>query len=52
VEKERTLEFLKKYDYKFYEENHKIVVKLDFAQRVYLDFSDDGKLKITDKLVG
>ena len=52
MEKERTLEFLKKYDYKFSEEDHKIVVKLDFSHHVYLDFSENDKLKITDKLTG
>jgi len=52
MEKEKTIQFLKKYDYKFYEENQKIIVKLDFSQRVYLDFSEDDKLKITDKLIG
>lgn len=52
MEKENALEFLKKYDYKFHEEDQKIVVKLDFSQRVYLDFSEDDKMKITDKLIG
>ncbi|PZU81542.1 MAG: hypothetical protein DI529_15370 [Chryseobacterium sp.] len=52
MEKEKTLEFLNKYNYKFYEENHKIVVKLDFSQRVYLDFSENAKLKVTDRLTG
>lgn len=52
MEKEKTIEFLKKYDYKFHEEDQKIVVKLDFSQRVYLDFSEDDKMKITDKLIG
>lgn len=52
MEKEKTIEFLKKYDYKFHEEDHKIVVKLDFSQRVYLDFSNHDKIKITDKLTG
>lgn len=52
MEKEKTIEFLKKYDYKFQEEDHKIVVKLDFSHLVYLDFSENDKLKITDKLTG
>jgi hypothetical protein len=52
MEKEKILEFLKKYDYKFHEEDQKIVVKLDFSQRVNLDFSEDDKMKITDKLIG
>lgn len=52
MEKEKTLEFFKRYNYKFFEEENKIVVKLDFSQRVYLDFSEDDKLKITDRLIG
>tara|TARA_B100000787_G_scaffold167979_1_gene155835 strand:- start:199 stop:573 length:375 start_codon:yes stop_codon:yes gene_type:complete len=37
---------------KFEKKNNKIIVKLDFAQRIIIDFSDQKKIKITDRLVG
>ncbi|MDG4945859.1 hypothetical protein NMK71_05485 [Weeksellaceae bacterium KMM 9713] len=49
---EKTEQLLNKFDYKFENKNNKIIVKLDFAQRIIIDFSDPEKVKITDRLVG
>ena len=49
---EKTELSLNKFDYKFEKINNKIIVKLDFAQRIIIDFSDPEKIKITDRLVG
>ncbi|PQJ20608.1 hypothetical protein [Tenacibaculum sp. SG-28] len=49
---ENTELLLNKFDYKFEKKNNKIIVKLDFAQRIIIDFSDPKKIKITDRLVG
>jgi len=49
---EKTEQLLNKFDYKFEKKNNKIIVKLDFAQRIIIDFSDQKKIKITDRLVG
>lgn len=52
MEIEKTEKLLNKFDYKFEKKNNKIIVKLDFAQRIIIDFSDQKKIKITDRLVG
>lgn len=49
---EKTEQLLIKFDYKFEKKNNKIIIKLDFAQRIIIDFSDSEKVKITDRLVG
>jgi hypothetical protein len=43
---------LNRYDYKFAVRGQKIEVKLDFAQRVFIDLSNPSKVIITDKLTG
>jgi uncharacterized membrane protein YeaQ/YmgE (transglycosylase-associated protein family) len=43
---------LNKFDYKYERKNSKLIIKLDFAQRVIIDFADPEKIKITDRLVG
>lgn len=49
---EKTEQLLNKFDYEFEKKNNKIIVKLDFAQRIIIDFSDPEKVKITDRLIG
>ena len=52
MEIEKTKQLLNKFDYKFEKKNNQIIVKLDLAQRIIIDFSNPEKIKITDKLVG
>ncbi|SMD42542.1 hypothetical protein SAMN00777080_1102 [Aquiflexum balticum DSM 16537] len=49
---DNTEELLKKFDYTFLRKNDKLIIKLDFSQRIIIDFTDPEKIKITDKLVG
>ncbi|MCG2432143.1 hypothetical protein [Aequorivita xiaoshiensis] len=49
---EKTEQLLNKFDYKFEKKNDQIIVKLDLAQRIIIDFSNPEKIKITDRLVG
>jgi hypothetical protein len=51
MEKEKTLIFLNQYGYKYFEKNNAIVVKLDFAQEVIIEFDEPNKIIIKDKLV-
>lgn len=52
MDKNEIINFLNKYDYKYSVNAENIIVSLDFAQKVTLDFSQPNKLKITDKLTG
>ncbi|MDV7187934.1 hypothetical protein R3X25_11635 [Lutibacter sp. TH_r2] len=49
---DKTEELLKRFDYKFERKNNELIVKMDFSQRMIIDFSDSEKIKIKDKLVG
>ena len=49
---EKTEQLLNKFGYKFEKKNDQIIVKLDLAQRIIIDFSNPEKIKITDRLVG
>jgi hypothetical protein len=49
---DKTEELLKKFDYQFQKRNDRLIIKLDFSQRIIIDFTDPEKIKITDKLVG
>ena len=49
---DKTEELLKKFDFKFERKNNELIVKMDFSQRMIIDFSDSEKIKIKDKLVG
>lgn len=49
---DKTEELLKKFDYTFLRKNDKLIIKLDFSQRIIIDFTDPEKIKITDKLIG
>ncbi|EGV42840.1 hypothetical protein BZARG_3038 [Bizionia argentinensis JUB59] len=49
---DKTEAFLKKFDYNFQRKNNALVIKMDFSQRVTIDFSDAEKIRITYKLVG
>ncbi|WP_299781500.1 hypothetical protein [uncultured Formosa sp.] len=48
----KTEELLKKFDYEFQRKNNVLIVKLNYSQRIIIDFSDSEKIKIKDKLVG
>ena len=52
MEIDKTEELLKKFDYEFQRKNNELIIKMDFAQRIIIDFSDSEKIKIKDKLVG
>jgi hypothetical protein len=43
-------DYLRKFDYDFTENENQIIVKRDFNLKIYIDLSDDGKIKINDKL--
>lgn len=49
---QKTEELLNKFNYNFERKNTTIIIKLDFALRITIDFSDPDKIKITDRLVG
>jgi hypothetical protein len=48
---DKTEELLKRFDYKYQRKNNEITIKLDFSQRIIMDFSDSEKVIIKDKLV-
>jgi VIT1/CCC1 family predicted Fe2+/Mn2+ transporter len=48
---DKTEALLKKYDFNFQRENKELTIKMDFAQRMTIDFSDTEKIIIKDKLV-
>jgi hypothetical protein len=52
MEKEKTLIFLQTYNFNYSVENNSIVVKLNFAQCIIIEFNTDNKIIIKDKLVG
>ena len=43
-------EYLKKFDYDFTENGNQIIVKLDFNLKIYIDLTDENRIKINDKL--
>ena len=49
---EKTEELLKRFDYRFEKKNNELIIKMDFSQRMIIDFSDAEKIIIKDKLVG
>ena len=49
---ERTEKLLKRFEYKFQRKSNELIIKMDFSQRMIIDFSDSEKIKIKDKLVG
>ena len=52
MEKNKILNFLDKFDFNYSNDNQKIVVNLDFAQKVIIELKDGDKIKISDKLTG
>ena len=52
MEKDKILNFLDKFDFNYSNDNQKIVVNLDFAQKVIIELKDGDKIKISDKLTG
>ncbi|MEM6736595.1 MAG: hypothetical protein AAGF85_21890 [Bacteroidota bacterium] len=49
---EKTESLLHKFGYSFSKKNGIIIIKMDFAQRIFMRFSDAGEVIIKDKLVG
>lgn len=43
---------IEKFDYNFERKKNELIVKMNFSQRMIIDFSDSEKIKIKDKLVG
>ena len=52
MEKEKVLNFLNKYNYSYSEKNNSIIVKLELAQQVKIEFDEPNKIIIKDKLIG
>lgn len=52
MENDKILNFLDKFDFNYSNDNQKIVVNLDFAQKVIIELKDGDKIKISDKLTG
>ena len=52
MEREKIINFLEKFDYRYSVKNQIIEVKLDFSQKVMIDLSETTKIKISDELVG
>ncbi|MEM9391539.1 MAG: hypothetical protein AAGA02_13765 [Bacteroidota bacterium] len=49
---EKTEYLLNKFGYSFTKKNNVIQIKMDFAQRLFIRFSESGQIIIKDKLVG
>lgn len=52
MEREKIINFLEKFDYRYSVKNQVIEVKLDFSQKVMINLSETNKIKIYDELVG
>lgn len=52
MEKDKVLKFLDKYNYNYSEKNNSIVVYLELAQQVKIEFNEPNKIVMKDKLVG
>lgn len=52
MEREKIINFLEKFDYRYSVKDQIVEVKLDFSQKVMIDLSETNKIKIYDKLVG
>lgn len=52
MEKEKVLNFLDKSNYSYSEKNNSIIVKLELAQQVKIEFDEPNKIIIKDKLIG
>lgn len=52
MEREKIINFLEKFDYRYSVKNQVIEVKLDFSQKVMIDLSETTKIKISEELVG
>lgn len=52
MNRDKILNALDKYDYKYIHQNEIIIVKLDYAQQIIIDLKNPDKVIIKDKLVG
>lgn len=49
---QKTEALLNKFNYNFERNNSTLIIKLDFALTIIIDFSNPDNIKITDRLVG
>ena len=49
---DKTKGLLKKFNYDFQKKDNTLIIKMDFSQKIIIDFSDPEKIKIKDKLGG
>lgn len=52
MNKETIKQKLEKFDYEFYEKGNKLIVKLGFSLDIEIEFTDENKIVIKDKLRG
>ena len=52
MNRDKILTALEKYDYKYVDKSEIIIVKLDYAQQIIIDLTNQDKVIIADKLVG
>ena len=52
MEREKIVKFLEKYNFNYSEKNNAIVVRLELAQQVTIEFYEPNKIVIKDKLIG
>lgn len=52
MEREKIINFLEKFDYRYSVKDQIVEVKLDFSQKVMINLSETNKIKIYDELVG
>jgi len=52
MNKEIIKQKLEKFDYEFYEKGNKLIVKLGFSLDMEVEFTDENKIEIKDKLKG
>lgn len=52
MNKEIIKQKLEKFDYEFYEKGNKLIVKLGFSLDIEVEFTDENKIEIKDKLKG
>lgn len=52
MEKDNVIKFLNKYNYSYSETNNSIIVKLELAQQVKIEFDEPNKIILKDKLKG
>ena len=49
---EKTKDLLDKFNYQYEQRGTMLIIKLEFAQRIYINFPSSGKIEISDELTG